>query len=244
MLRREFLAASSVLMAGALLPGRVLAQAPAAPAAPAAPPPPPAFTLQPLGYAYDALEPHIDTATMRVHHAGHHQAFITNLNALVDQWADLRGLPPEIVLANLDQIPENIRTAVRNNMGGHWNHDFFWKIMRPGGAKAPTGDLLAAINRDFGSILGMVTAFNGQAMGRFGSGWAWLVLNRDRKLAVTNTPYQDTPVELGQRAIIGCDVWEHAYYLKHQNRRANYMRDWWQVVNWDVAMENFRRAAA
>ncbi len=181
---------------------------------------------------------------MRVHHSGHHQAFITNLNALAGQWDGLRGTPVETILADLEQVPQAQRNAVRNNLGGHWNHDFFWKIMRPGGAKAPGGPLSQAINGSFGSTLGMVEAFTQQAMGRFGSGWAWLVVDKDKKLAVINTPYQDTPIEQGAKAVIGLDVWEHAYYLKHQNRRANYVRDWWNVVNWDVAAENYQRAMA
>jgi Fe-Mn family superoxide dismutase len=235
--RRVFLAATGFALAGRA----AFAQAPAAPPA-AAPPAPPAFTLPPLGYAYDALEPFIDTATMRVHHSGHHQAFISNLNTIAGQWEALRTTPVEQVLANLADVPDAVRTGVRNNLGGHWNHDFFWKNMAPGGAKAPTGPLADAIAASFGSTLGMVNAFTQQAMTRFGSGWAWLVVDKDKKLAVMNTPYQDTPLEVGARAVIGCDVWEHAYYLKHQNRRANYVRDWWNTVNWTVAQDNFRKA--
>lgn len=242
MLRRHFIIGAGSLLGASVYARGSLAQAPAAPAAPAAPPPPPAFTLPQLGYGYEALEPFIDTATMRVHHAAHHAAFIGNLNTLADQWTALRGGDIEKILGNLSEVPENVRTGVRNNLGGHWNHDFFWKIMRPGGATSPTGALREAINGTFGSVTDMVTAFNGQAMGRFGSGWAWLVVNKENKLAVMNTPYQDTPLEAGARAIIGCDVWEHAYYLKHQNRRANYVRDWWSTVNWTVAMQNFARA--
>lgn len=239
--RRHFILGAGTLIGASAFARTGLAQAPAAaPAAP--PPPPPAFTLPQLGYAYEALEPFIDTATMRVHHSAHHAAFIGNLNTIVGQWADLRGANIEQVLSNLAAVPDNVRTGVRNNLGGHWNHDFFWKIMRPGGANAPTGALRDAINGTFGSAADMVVAFNGQAMGRFGSGWAWLVVDKDKKLAVMNTPYQDTPLEAGARAIIGCDVWEHAYYLKHQNRRANYVRDWWSTVNWTVAQENFARA--
>jgi superoxide dismutase, Fe-Mn family len=238
--RRLFVAGLGSFAAAAAGARGALAQAPAA--APAAPPPPPAFTLPQLGYAYEALEPFIDTATMRVHHSGHHQAFITNLNTIAGQWDALRSTPVEQILSNLSDVPENVRTGVRNNLGGHWNHDFFWKVMRPGGPAAPTGALLQAINGSFGSSANMVQAFNAQAMGRFGSGWAWLVVDRDKKLTVMNTPYQDTPLEQGARAVIGCDVWEHAYYLKHQNRRANYVRDWWSTVNWTVAGENFARA--
>jgi Fe-Mn family superoxide dismutase len=243
MFRRHFLLGISAAAGAGFISRPALAQAPAPAAAPAAPPPPPAFTLPELGYPYEALEPFIDTATMRVHHSGHHAAFITNLNTLANQWEGLRTNPVELILSSLSDVPDAHRMGVRNNLGGHWNHDFFWKIMKPGGAKAPAGDLAAAINGTFGSSANMVTAFTQQGMGRFGSGWAWLVLDKNQKLAVINTPYQDTPLELGARAIIGCDVWEHAYYLKHQNRRANYLRDWWGTVNWDVAAENFKRAA-
>ena len=246
MFRRHFLMGAGAAVSAALIKNPALAQAPAAPpaGAPAAPPAvPPAFTLPQMGYAYEALEPFIDTATMRVHHSAHHQAFITNLNTIAGQWEALRSTPVEQILGNLAEVPEAVRTGIRNNLGGHWNHDFFWKMMKPGGANAPSGDLAAAINGAFGSSANMVTAFNAQGIGRFGSGWAWLVVDKDKKVAVMNTPYQDTPLEAGAKAIIGCDVWEHAYYLKHQNRRANYMRDWWSTVNWDVAMENFKKAA-
>jgi superoxide dismutase, Fe-Mn family len=224
----------------ALKPGFALAQtAPAA--APPAPPPP--FSLPPLGYAYEALEPHIDTMTMRVHHSAHHNAFIAGLNTLAPQWDQLRPANIETILRDPASIPEAIRTGVRNSLGGHWNHTYFWNLMTPGGAKNPTGALKSAIEGQFGSIANFVTAFNAQGMGRFGSGWAWLIVDKDGKLAVINTPYQDTPLELGAKAvIIGCDVWEHAYYLKHQNRRADYLRAWWSTVNWNKAAENFARA--
>jgi Fe-Mn family superoxide dismutase len=243
MFRRNFLLGIGAAAGAGLISRPALAQAPAPAAAPAAPPPQPAFTLPELGYPYEALEPFIDTATMRVHHSAHHAAFITNLNALANQWEGLRTNPVDLILSSLTDVPDAHRSGVRNNLGGHWNHEFFWKIMKPGGAKAPSGDLAAAINGAFGSSANMVTAFTQQGMGRFGSGWAWLVLDKDKKLAVMNTPYQDTPLEQGAKAIIGCDVWEHAYYLKHQNRRANYLRDWWGTVNWDVAAENFKKAA-
>jgi Fe-Mn family superoxide dismutase len=242
--RRKFIFGAAAA-SGLVLPSfRSLAQAPAAPAAPVPAPPPAPFSLPALGYPYEALEPFIDTATMRVHHSGHHAAFIANLNGLAAQWDALRPSLVEPILESLNDVPAAIRMGVRNNLGGHWNHDFFWKIMKPGGAKAPSGDLAAAINGAFGSSANMVTAFTAQAMGRFGSGWAWLVVDKDKKLAVVNTPYQDTPLELGAKAVIGLDVWEHAYYLKHQNRRANYVRDWWSTVNWDVAAQNFKNAQA
>jgi Fe-Mn family superoxide dismutase len=242
--RRQLLNFGLVAAAGTLIarPSLVLAQAPAAPATP---PAPPAFTLPPLGYAYEALEPHIDTATMRIHHSAHHNAFIGNLNTIAGStWTDLRGANIETILSDLTAVPEAVRTGVRNNLGGHWNHTFFWQLMTPGGAKAPGAELKAAIEGTYGSIANMVTAVNAAAMGRFGSGWAWLVVDKDKKLAIINTPYQDTPLEQGAKAVIGVDVWEHAYYLKHQNRRADYLRSWWNTVNWDMANANFKKANA
>lgn len=237
-------AAGSLLAMPALI-GRAAAQQPPAAAPPAAPPPPPPFALKPLGYAYEALEPHIDTMTMRVHHSAHHQAFINGLNGLAGQWADLAKLDTVQILSDLNQVPENIRGPVRNNLGGHWNHSFFWDIMTPGGAKGPTGDLKAAIEGSFGSISNMVQALNQAGMGRFGSGWAWLGVDKDKKLTIFNTEYQNTPhMNNALGAVLGVDVWEHAYYLKHQNRRADYLRSWWNVVNWDKAMANFKSLTA
>jgi superoxide dismutase, Fe-Mn family len=222
-------------------PSLVLGQA--APA-PAAPPAPPTFTLPPLGYPYEALEPHIDTATMRIHHSAHHNAFIGNLNTLAGQWDGLKTTPIETILADLNAVPEAQRAAVRNNLGGHWNHTFFWNAMTPGGAKQPSAELRSAIEGSLGSTVDLVTKLNAAAMTRFGSGWAWLVVDKDKKLAIVATPYQDTPLELGAQAVLGVDVWEHAYYLKHQNRRADYLANWWKVVNWDKANENFKKAMA
>jgi superoxide dismutase, Fe-Mn family len=202
------------------------------------------FSLPPLGYPYEALEPHIDTATMNFHHRNHHNAFITNLNGLADKYADLSAKPPEDILSNLSAVPEAVRTPVRNNLGGHWNHTFFWDLMTPGGAKQPTGDLKSAIDGAFGDFDKMKAALKQAALGRFGSGWAWLAVGKDKKIAIFNTPYQDTPhMEQGARAVIGIDVWEHAYYLKHQYRRGDYVDAWWNVVNWDKAAANFKRAA-
>jgi superoxide dismutase, Fe-Mn family len=248
--RRSFIAGiGGLATATGLTSTLVLAQAPPVPAAPApaaapaaAPAPPPPFSLPALGYAYEALEPHIDTMTMRIHHSAHHQAFITALNAAAPNWDQLRPANTETILADIAAAPENVRGAVRNALGGAWNHAYFWDIMTPGGANAPTGNLKTAIEGSYGSISEMVQRFNAAAMGRFGSGWAWLVVDKDKKLAIINTPYQDTPLELGAKAIIGCDVWEHAYYLKHQNRRGDYMRAWWNTVNWDKAMANFAKA--
>jgi Fe-Mn family superoxide dismutase len=202
------------------------------------------FALPPLGYPYEALEPHIDTATMNFHHRNHHNAFITNLNGLVEKYPDLATKTPEDILSNLSAVPEAVRTPVRNNLGGHWNHTFFWDLMTPGGAKQPAGDLKSAIDGAFGDFDKMKAALKQAAVGRFGSGWAWLAVGKDKKLAIFNTPYQDTPhMEQGAGPVIGIDVWEHAYYLKHQYRRADYVDAWWNVVNWDKAAANFKRAA-
>ena len=205
----------------------------------------PAFSLPPLGYGYDALEPHIDTATMTIHHKNHHNAFIGILNAQVDRFPDLARKPIESFLADLSSVPEAVRAPVRNAGGGHWNHTFFWNLMTPGGAKTPTGDLASAISGTFGGQDKMVEAFNAAAVGRFGSGWAWLAVDKDKKLKVFNTPNQDTPHMEGARgAVIGIDVWEHAYYLKHQYRRADYVKAWWSTVNWDKAMASFKALTA
>jgi superoxide dismutase, Fe-Mn family len=195
-----------------------------------------AFTLPPLPYDYKALEPHIDEQTMRIHHDKHHNAYVTNLNAALEAHADLQQKSLEVLLAKLDAVPEAIRTAVRNNGGGHWNHTFFWEIMAPGGAKEPTGALAAAITKAFGGLAQFKEQFAKAGVGRFGSGWAWLLADAQGGLAITSTPNQDNPLMEGKKAILGCDVWEHAYYLKYQNRRPDYIAAWWNVVNWtDVA---------
>ena len=202
------------------------------------------FKLPPLGYAYEALEPHIDTATMNFHHKNHHNAFIVNLNGLVEKYPDLATKAPEEILANLSAVPEAVRMPVRNNLGGHWNHSFFWEVMTPGGAKAPEGELKSAIDGAFGDFDKMKAEVKKAAIGRFGSGWAWLAV-KDKKLAIFNTPYQDTPhMDNAARAVVGIDVWEHAYYLKHQYKRADYVDAWWNVVNWDKAAANFKKASA
>jgi superoxide dismutase, Fe-Mn family len=203
------------------------------------------FSLPPLGYAYEALEPHIDATTMRIHHSAHHKAFIDNLNRVADKLGDIPARPIEQTLANLADVPEAMRTVVRNSGGGHWNHTFFWSLMIPGGAKEPAGDLQAAINGAFGDQSKMIEAFTAAAVGRFGSGWAWLAVGRDKKLTITSTPNQDTPHMEGARgAVLGIDVWEHAYYLKYQNRRAEYVKTWWNTVNWDTAAASFKQLTA
>jgi superoxide dismutase, Fe-Mn family len=205
----------------------------------------PTFALPPLGYEYNALEPHIDTATMGFHHKNHHNAFIGNLNGLVEKYPDLATKPIDQILTSLADVPEAVRTPVRNNLGGHWNHTYFWELMTPGGAKAPTADVKSAIDGAFGDVDKMKAAFKTAGMTRFGSGWAWLAVGKDKKLAVFNTPYQDTPhIDVGAKPILGIDVWEHAYYLKHQYKRADYIDTWWNVVNWDKVADNFKKAVA
>jgi len=191
-----------------------------------------AFTLPPLPYAPEALEPHIDAATMKVHHGGHHNAYVTNLNKALESAPDLAGKSVEELLANnLSAVPENIRTAVRNNGGGHANHSMFWAIMGPNGGSA-SGEVATAINNSFGSFDSFKEKFTTAAMGRFGSGWAWLVRKGDGSLEVTSSANQDSPLMEGNFPVLGLDVWEHAYYLKYQNRRAEYVNAWWNVVNW------------
>lgn len=189
------------------------------------------FTLPPLPYDYAALEPHIDTTTMQIHHDKHHATYITNLNKAVVDHADLQAMTAEDLMTNLDAVPEDIRGAIRNNAGGHVNHTMFWEIMGPAGS--PTGPLAEAIARDFGDLTKLQEAVNKAGAGRFGSGWAWVVL-KDGKLSVTSTPNQDNPLMDGAGTpILGVDVWEHAYYLKYQNKRADYLAAWWNVVNWE-----------
>jgi Fe-Mn family superoxide dismutase len=187
--------------------------------------------LPALPYDAAALEPHIDAQTMQIHHGKHHQAYVTNLNAALDKHAALHDKSLDDLLRNLNSVPEDIRTAVRNNGGGHWNHSLFWKLMGPGAGGAPTGDVANGINAAFGSFDAFKEKFQAAGMGRFGSGWAWLVDNAGT-LEITSTPNQDNPLMDGKKAILGVDVWEHAYYLKYQNRRADYLGAWWNVVNW------------
>ena len=196
-----------------------------------------AHELPPLPYPKDALEPHIDAMTMEIHHGRHHKAYVDNLNKALAGQADLEAKSLEALLADLASVPENIRGAVRNNGGGHWNHTFFWKIMAPNAGGAPTGALADALNAAFGSFDEFKAKFEAAGLGRFGSGWAWLLVNQG-KLEIASTPNQDNPL-MGKaiagcegRPILGVDVWEHAYYLKYQNRRADYLKAWWNVVNW------------
>lgn len=199
-----------------------------------------AFTLPPLPYAYDALEPHIDKMTMEIHHTKHHQAYVTNVNKALESAPELAGKSLEELLANnLAIVPESIRTAVRNNGGGHWNHSLFWEIMGPGKGGAPVGNLAKAIDAKFGGFDAFKEKFNAAAIGRFGSGWAWLIKTSDGGVDIMSSPNQDNPLMEGKFAVIGLDVWEHAYYLKYQNRRPEYVTNWWNVVNWEKAEERF-----
>jgi len=197
------------------------------------------FTLPPLPYAPDALEPHIDKMTMEIHHGKHHNAYVTNLNKALESAPDLASKTIEELLANNCAIvPENIRTAVRNNGGGHINHSMFWKIMGPNAGGAPVGNVAQAITGAFGSFDTFKEKFNAAGVGRFGSGWAWLIKTAS-SVEITSTPNQDSPVMEGKKVVFGCDVWEHAYYLKYQNRRPDYLAAWWNVVNWKEIEDRF-----
>jgi len=197
------------------------------------------FSLPPLPYDYAALEPHIDEATMRIHHDKHHAGYVKNLNAALASEAGLSGKPIEAILSDLDLVPEGIRMAVRNNGGGHYNHTIFWEMMTPGGAKEPGGALGKEINETFGAFATFKEQFAKAGATRFGSGWAWLTMDKAGTLAVESTPNQDSPLSVGRTPLLGCDVWEHAYYLKYQNRRPDYMAAWWNVVNWDVVAARY-----
>lgn len=202
------------------------------------------FELPPLPYAHDALEPHIDSRTMQIHHGKHHAAYVNNLNAALEGHPEFAGMSIEALLADLNSIPESARTAVRNNGGGHANHTLFWQIMNSNGGGEPTGDLAAAINATFGSFDQFKEAFAKAAATRFGSGWAWLYVDGNGNLAVGSTPNQDTPLMEGNTPILGLDVWEHAYYLNYQNRRPDYIGAWWNVVDWNAVAANYAAATA
>jgi Fe-Mn family superoxide dismutase len=236
--RRSFLCAAGAatfmtVSAGGL--GRAFAADPA----PTGP-----FTLPDLPYKPDALEPHIDAATMGLHHDKHHQAYVTNLNKALADHGDLAKLPLEELLTKLDEVPDAVRTAVRNNGGGHANHSMFWQIMGPPGGEGPDGDLKAAIDSDLGGLEKLQTDFNAAGGKVFGSGWVFVTVDKDGKLELVSKPNQDTPLMEGKRVLIGNDVWEHAYYLKYQNKRADYLKAWWNVVNWKAVGERYAAAKA
>jgi Fe-Mn family superoxide dismutase len=196
-----------------------------------------AFTLPPLPYPYDALEPHIDEATMKLHHGKHHQAYVDKLNAAIaaSEW-ESKSL--DEIMVSLDKVPDKIKAAVRNNGGGHYNHSLFWQWMSPTGGGEPTGKVAEAINSKFGSFAKFKEEFEAAGMSRFGSGWVWLIQDGG-ELSITTTPYQDCPVSEGKKVLLGNDLWEHAYYLKYQNRRPEYLAAWWNVVNWNKVTELF-----
>ena len=239
MTRREAIQ-KTIFATAALSAGAMTAQSQPAPApAPAAPAPAGPFKLPPLPYAYDALEPHIDALTMQIHHDKHHAAYVANLNKAVAGHADLESKSVEELVRNLDQLPPDIRTAVRNNGGGHLNHSAFWLMMKKNGGGQPKGELAAGIDRDFGSFDKFKTAFTASAMSQFGSGWAWLTYD-GKTLKVESTPNQDSVTTAGRIPLLGIDVWEHAYYLKYHNVRADYVAAFFNVIDWDKVVWNYR----
>lgn len=197
------------------------------------------FELKALPYAYDALEPYIDKETMMIHHDKHEKAYLDNLNMAIAKYPELYKKGLEGILKDLNSVPEDIRETVKNNAGGVYNHDFFWSIMSPEKDQNPNGDLLKAIIKAFGSLDNFKTKFKDAALGRFGSGWAWLVLDKDGNLSIISTANQDSPISQGLTPILGLDVWEHAYYLKYQNKRGDYIDNWWHVVNWKQVEDNY-----
>ena len=199
------------------------------------------FQLPPLPYAYNALEPFIDEETMHLHHDAHHQAYVNNLNGAVEKHPELFERSPEDLIRNLQQVPEDIRTVVRNNGGGHVNHTMYWEIMGPNGGQ-PSGDLATAISQTFGGLDQLKQQVNQAGATRFGSGWAWLSLDRGGKLVVESTPNQDSPLSEGRTPILGVDVWEHAYYLKYKNRRPEYLNQWWNTINWEAVAKRYAQA--
>ncbi len=199
-------------------------------------------SLPDLGYAYDALEPHIDARTMEIHHSKHHNGYTTNLNKAIEDHSELHGYSAEQLLRGLAWVPEGVRTAVRNNGGGYHNHALFWEILSPGGASAPSGELASGLDEAFGSFDAFKKKLSAAAAGQFGSGWGWLVVDPFGNLQVTSTANQDSPLVEGSTPILGVDVWEHAYYLKYQNRRPEYLEAFWNVVNWDVVGKKYSAA--
>jgi len=244
--RRTFLTTGAVGVAAVLASSLTSASGQAPSAAPPPPPPPAAggpFTLPALPYAYDALEPHIDAETMKIHHDKHHAAYVTNLNKALAGKADLAKKGIEEILKGLDSVPAEIRAAVRNQGGGHFNHSLFWPSLAKNGAKAPAGELAAAIDKQWGSLSSFQEKLAAAALGVFGSGWAWLTYSKKGGLSIAATPNQDTTLAAGMTPLLGIDVWEHAYYLKYQNRRADYLAEIAKVIHWDVISGRYADAA-
>jgi len=235
--RRDAIKKSALLTAtvaaGIAWPFRNSAQPAATPAGP--------FKLPPLPYDFDALEPHIDARTMEIHHDKHHQAYITNLNKAIAAQHDLANKSIEEVIRGLSQVPENIRTAVRNQGGGHYNHSLFWQMMKKGGGGEPKGQLASALAKKFNGFNGFKEEFTKAAVGQFGSGWAWLTVD-GKELKIESTPNQDNPISQGRTPLLGVDVWEHAYYLKYQNRRPDYVAAFFNVINWDFVAQRYEAA--
>jgi Fe-Mn family superoxide dismutase len=236
MMTRRQAIKSTVLASAALatLPGALAQTAPTAPAGP--------FTLPPLPYPYDALEPFIDARTMKIHHDKHHAAYVANLNKAVAEFPDAGKMSVEEMLKDLSAIPEQIRTTVRNNGGGDYNHTLFWQMLKKNGGE-PGGNLAQAMNAAFGSFPAFKERFSKEAAGQFGSGWAWLVMSPDKQLNIDGTANQDSPISQGKQPLLGIDVWEHAYYLKYQNRRAEYIGAFFNVINWDYVSSRYDKAA-
>jgi len=245
MTRRQAIKTTALASAAfAALPSAIAQTIATAPTTPPTPAIVGGFTLPPLPYAYDALEPHIDALTMQIHHDKHHAAYVANLNKAVTTGLPTTVSPAvETLLEDLNAVPENIRTAVRNNGGGHYNHSLFWQMMKKDGDGEPTGDLAKAVETAFGNFATFKDNFTKAALGQFGSGWAWLVLDGSA-LKIEATPNQDTPLSSGKTPLLGVDVWEHAYYLKYQNKRADYIIAWWNVVNWDFVAERYSKLKA
>ncbi len=243
--RRNLFVGTVTLASASLLPRISVLQGHAAPAPTPAPAPAPAgpFKLDPLPYATNALEPHIDARTMEIHHDRHHQAYVTNLNNAVKDYPNIASMPLQDILAKLGEMPESIRAVVRNNAGGHANHTMFWQVMGPNGGK-PAGKVAAAIDRDLGGLQKFQDDFNAAGARVFGSGWVLVTVTKDGKLALEARPNQDTPLMEGKRVLIGNDVWEHAYYLTYQNRRPDYLKAWWNTVNWTKVGERYDAARA
>lgn len=240
MTRRQAIKTTALASAAfATLPGAIAQTNATAPAAAPSGP----FTLPPLPYAYDALEPHIDAQTMHIHHDKHHAAYVANLNKAVTEMEHDKMISVENLLKDLSHVPEKIRTAVRNNGGGHYNHSLFWQMMKKNGGGEPTGDLAKAIDADFGSFSTFKDNFTKTALGQFGSGWAWLVID-GKQLKIEPTANQDSPLSSGRTPLLGLDVWEHAYYLKYQNKRADYIAAWFNVVNWDFVSDRYTKLKA